>query len=134
MNTEEKLRQYILSKNRSLLEFTKSIDMPYGTIQSIFKRGIMNSSVDNIIKICVALGISADELTEGNIVPVSPNTENKKIDIVDIQHEIIFQVKDYEKLCLDGIQITEEEADFIIDSSFIVIEQLRNRRKRKDLN
>ena len=71
MTTEEKLRAFILSKYKSVLEFTQAIDMPYGTIQSIFKRGIQNSSVTNIIKICQALGISTDDLAQGNIVPAS---------------------------------------------------------------
>jgi len=70
MTTEEKLKQFILTKYRSVNEFTKSINMPYGTMSSIFKRGIDNSSVTNIIKICNALEISADELANGNIVPI----------------------------------------------------------------
>ena len=70
MTIEEKLREYILSHYHSLLEFTESIGMPYGTIQSIFKRGINNSSITNIIKICKALHISADALSDGEIVPV----------------------------------------------------------------
>lgn len=68
MTTEEKLKQFILSKHKSVHEFTQSINMPYGTMSSIFKRGIENSSVTNIIKICNALQISADELAKGNIV------------------------------------------------------------------
>ena len=72
MTTEEKLRDLILTQYKSLLEFTESINMPYGTLQSIFKRGIYNSSVTNIIKICESLGISTDELAKGNIVPLSP--------------------------------------------------------------
>ena len=75
MTTEEKLKQFILTKHRSVNEFTKSINMPYGTMSSIFKRGIDNSSVTNIIKICNALEISADELANGNIVPVEKNPE-----------------------------------------------------------
>jgi hypothetical protein len=48
--------------------------MPYTTIDSIFKRKIANSSVSNVIKICKALGISADELADGKIVPVIQTT------------------------------------------------------------
>ena len=75
MTTEEKLKQFILTKHRSVNEFTKSINMPYGTMSRIFKRGIDNSSVTNIIKICNALEISADELANGNIVPVVKDPE-----------------------------------------------------------
>ncbi len=85
MTTEEKLKQYILSKHRSVHEFTQSIGMPYGTMSSIFKRGIDNSSVTNIIKICNALHISADELANGNIVPITkePDEATNIEDIFD---------------------------------------------------
>ena len=52
MNTEEKLKDLILSRYNSIREFTISIDMPYTTMDSIFRRGIGNSNVTNIIKIC----------------------------------------------------------------------------------
>lgn len=81
MTTEEKLKQYILTKHKSVLEFTQSIDMPYGTMSSIFRRGIDNSSVTNIIRICNALNISTDELAKGNIVPVE-KAESTRIEDV----------------------------------------------------
>lgn len=89
MTTEEKLKNYILSSYRSVHEFTQSIDMPYGTMASIFKRGINNSSVTNIIKICSALEISTDELANGNIVPIIKTTSTKVEDIIKkVKHEI----------------------------------------------
>ena len=42
--------------------------MPNSTLDNIFRRGVLNSSVTNIIKICNALEISADELADGKIV------------------------------------------------------------------
>jgi transcriptional regulator with XRE-family HTH domain len=66
--TEDLLKEYVLSNYKSLREFSIAIGMPYSTMDSIFKRGIDNSSVTNVIRICKALGISADELAKGFIV------------------------------------------------------------------
>lgn len=65
--SEDKLREYILSKYKSIREFTVAIDMPYSTIDSIFKRGIRKASVDNLLKICDFLNISTDALINGEI-------------------------------------------------------------------
>lgn len=67
MSIEEQLRELILSKYASIRAFSIAIDMPYSTLDSIFKRGVENASVSNIIRICNALTISADALAEGTI-------------------------------------------------------------------
>lgn len=73
MTTEEKLKEYIIEKYKSLRNFvnTSGIDIPYTTIDGIFKRGLNNSGISNVIKLCDALNISVDELVKGNIVPIS---------------------------------------------------------------
>lgn len=65
--SEDKLKEYILSKYKSIREFALAIEMPYSTIDSIFKRGIRKASVDNIIRICDFLGLSTDALIDGRI-------------------------------------------------------------------
>lgn len=67
MSTEQKLKEFIMSRYSSMREFSIALGMPYSTIDSIFKRGLENASVANIIKICNHLSISADELAEGRI-------------------------------------------------------------------
>lgn len=68
MTIEEKLRLYILDRYKSLREFSLEIDIPYTTVDSIFKRGVSKANVLNIIKICSALGIQAEPLLDGEIV------------------------------------------------------------------
>ncbi|OLR58258.1 hypothetical protein BHF70_00610 [Anaerostipes sp. 494a] len=65
--SEDKLKELILSKYKSIREYTNEINMPYSTLDSIFKRGIRKASVDNLIKICNSLNISADALVDGRI-------------------------------------------------------------------
>ena len=87
MTIEERLKELILKRYHSVREFTIENDIPYTTVHSIFKRGIGNSSVTNVIKICKALGISADALADGEIVPVKKHTAtllNDRIEVKDI--------------------------------------------------
>jgi DNA-binding transcriptional regulator YhcF (GntR family) len=44
--------------------FAEEIGIPPTTLQSMLTRGIGKASVDNVIKICRALGITVDELQE----------------------------------------------------------------------
>jgi predicted transcriptional regulator len=64
---EEQLKDFILSKYRSILEFTKLACLPYSTVDNIFKRGMQNSNVFTLITICRTLGISIDDLVQGEI-------------------------------------------------------------------
>lgn len=68
MTIEQELKELILSRYKSVRDFSISIEMPYSTIDSIFKRGVANASITNIIKICETLFISADDLARGKIV------------------------------------------------------------------
>lgn len=70
--TELLLKSYILEQYKSILEFSKSINMPYSTLDNIFKRGVLNANIDNIFKICGALNISAEELGNGRITLLNP--------------------------------------------------------------
>lgn len=72
MKVEERIKELILSKYKSLRDFINNsgIDMPYTTLDGILKRGVSNASISNILKLCKALNISADELSKGNIVPL----------------------------------------------------------------
>lgn len=129
MTTEEKLKEFILSKYKSVLEFTQSINMPYGTIASIFRRGIGNSSVTNIIKICQALGISADELAEGNIVSVSKiiETPQKVEDIIsNAKQELINGTH----LTLNDEELTETDVANMVLSLDMIIEIEKQRKSQ----
>lgn len=69
--TERELKQYILSKYKSIREFTLVAGLPYSTVDNALKRGVNNVNITTIIKICQCLGISADGLANGVIIPVS---------------------------------------------------------------
>lgn len=61
MTREEFLKNSILEVD-TIKGFAASIDMPYTTLLSILKN-VGGASIDNILKICKGLHISADYLT-----------------------------------------------------------------------
>ena len=67
MSIELELKDLILSKYKSLREFSIKIDMPYSTIDTILKRGVDKANINNVIRICKELNIDVEALDEGKI-------------------------------------------------------------------
>ncbi|MFR4352481.1 MAG: XRE family transcriptional regulator [Roseburia sp.] len=97
--SEDALKEFILSKYKSIREFTMDADMPYSTVDSIFKRGLRKSSVDNLILICEHLGISADALLDGKIesspTDNQPQTIAAHFDGDDYTEEELNKIKEF---------------------------------------
>jgi hypothetical protein len=112
--------------------------MPYTTIDSIFKRKIANSSVSNVIKICKALGISADELADGRIVPISEVIslrENYREIGEQLQH-FKNELSQMENLTIDGDPIDDEALEVLshgIDVSYETVKRY-NKNHNKTYN
>ncbi len=68
MTIEEQLKHLILAQYKSIRAFSKAVGLPNPTVESILKRGLENASVGNVIKICKFLRISADGLSDGEII------------------------------------------------------------------
>lgn len=130
MTTEDKLRQYILTKYRSLREFSQEIQMPYSTISTIMNKGIQGTSVNKIITICQALGISTDDLAEGRIVPLNRNITTTKVEdlIDDLKHKLM----NTENLTIDDKPATDEELQAVINALEISLEIGKRNMKEKD--
>lgn len=56
------LRGLIENTGMSFRKFSAVAGIPYTTLLSILDRGVGKASVDNILKICRALGITTEEL------------------------------------------------------------------------
>jgi hypothetical protein len=130
MNIEEKVKELILSRYNSIREFTIAIDIPYTTMDSIFKRGIGNSSISNVIKICKALNISVDALADGEIVPYK-TTLTDLTNRIEIK-ELLSDTKDIlirsDNLLLDGKPLSKSERDSIINAMEVGVEITRKNR------
>lgn len=127
MSIEEKLKEYILMQYKSIREFVSVVGLPYTTVDGILKRGIMKSSVENILKICSVLGISADELANNRIVPVNSNKASHDLG------EMLLFVKTNRLssvFTLDAIPLNEQELNDFIDSADLLLDMIRRRRAR----
>ncbi|HCH59937.1 helix-turn-helix domain-containing protein [Leuconostoc lactis] len=62
MNREMYLKELIESKYGTVRNFSEQIGVPYTTIRSIIERGVLNAKMQNIINICVGLGITPEQL------------------------------------------------------------------------
>ncbi len=73
--TETKLKEIIIERYGSLKKFCEIIGMPWTTLDSILKRGIINSNISNVMKITKELGFDTESLVQGIFTPaVSRNT------------------------------------------------------------
>lgn len=73
---EDKLKDLIIERYGSVRQFSFSINIPYTTVDSILKRGIDNSNVGNVIKMCKALNISIDNLLDNKEIISNVNFDN----------------------------------------------------------
>lgn len=125
MTIEEELKKLIIDRYGTLKNFVDQTTLKYSTVDSILKRGIRNSNVQNIIEICNTLSISVDELAHGRITPISSleNTTPGR----EFTH-----IKAYYSLfsMLDGKKLTKEELEFLQDGTDLLIEQLRKKRTK----
>lgn len=132
MSIEEKLKEYILAHYKSIREFTKTVDMPYTTVDGILKRGIANSSIGNVLKICKELNISADELANEKIVPLNkePTPHVFIADIPDMIEYMRNNPEEFYDLTVDGKPLDNLEWETMLNSMTLTIEFIRNNRKR----
>lgn len=134
MTIEEKLKDYILSNYKSLRNFVNSsgIDLPYSTIDGMLKRGIGNATIDNVLKICKTLNISADELANNRIVPINTTIQSRSY-MTDIDKIIEYtkrNIHEYNDLTIDGQSMSENEIEMLLDGLDIAIGIIKRNRKR----
>lgn len=126
MTIEEKLKEYIISNYKSLRNFVKTsgVGVPYSTIDGILKRGIGCASIDNVFKICDALGISADALIDGQILP--KNEPHKKE--IDLRQAFSWMSNQY-ILMVDNIPLSRKESYLMQGYIDFAIELLQKNRQ-----
>lgn len=104
MNIEEEIKRIVITKYGSIRQFANDIEIPYTTIQSIFNRGINNAGMQNVIKICQALGIDTDALAEGRIE--ERKTHDNLVTVSEKEH-----IKKYRSLSEHGKKMADSFLD-----------------------
>ena len=101
MTIEEQLKELIIKKHTSVLQFTQKFEIPYSTMTSLFSRGVNKTNINTIIKVRQALNISADELAAGRITPVQHFDLNVEyVDLSKLSEENQARLKDYYEMLL----------------------------------
>lgn len=96
MEFENALKLVIKQQYGSVRAFSKSIGMPYSTIDNIFKRGIMRVSVQVVLEICEALNIDVEKIRDKTLVFKDNIKEN---DLLSDEKQLI---SDYRELSAQG--------------------------------
>ncbi len=104
MSIEEEIKRIVITKYGSIRQFANDIEIPYTTIQSIFNRGINNAGMQNVIKICQALGIDTDALAEGKIE--ERKTHDNLVTVSEKEH-----IKKYRTLSEHGKKMADSFLD-----------------------
>lgn len=80
MNELEKhIKEMIIDSYGSMKNFCDVIDMPWTTLDSILKRGFMNSNIGNVLKITKELKISSEALAHGQIKSAASASSSENI-------------------------------------------------------
>ena len=109
---EKELRELIERRYGSVRQLSIEIDMPASTINSILKRGIANSNVENVLKICSALGIRPEIFSS-----LIENTDDKYKEIVSI-YKKLDQTRQEKVLNFASDQLAEQEQENTVSSIF----------------
>ena len=127
MTIEERLKEYILSRFGTIKDFSRKCGLPYGTVIAILRRGIANSTLDNVLTMCRVLGISADELAEGEgrIVLISDTeTPLQSTDLVPALREMI-ATGNY---TIGGKEITGDDVETLTSALEIAVAMIKRRK------
>lgn len=123
MTIEEKLKETILNRYGSVVKFAEDAGLSNSTVATILTRGIHKASIDNILKICKTLGISADELAQDRIVPTYEKLHAADInDLLAIINSNVY---------IDEKKLNEDETKILLFAIEAAAEFIRRNRGMK---
>ncbi len=131
MTVEENVKKMILNQYSTVREFAKEANIPYGTICGILRRGFGNSNVENVLKICKALNISADELGEGRIVSITKSITSQSIELDGMIQDFKIKIQNY-NLIANGKKTNQEDIELLFDTIDIGVELIKKRINRRE--
>ena len=119
MTIEERLKNHINSKYESVNDFCVRSGIPNSTLQTVFTRGITNTSSKTIFRVCDALSLDPQALYAGEIKSTKkrPRSEDAPEDVI----EYIARMED-KTLTYKGDELTEEQKKMIVFGSRIAVE------------
>lgn len=103
---EDKLKKIIIEKYSSVKQFAEKINVPYTTVDTILKRGVDNSNVVNVIKMCKELNISVDKLIDEHKIvylKIADNEFDKQVEQIALDNGIKIIVDKNAPLTAQGV-------------------------------
>jgi transcriptional regulator with XRE-family HTH domain len=79
LDNKAKVLAELIDRRGSRRAFAEEIGIPPTTLQSMLTRGVGRASIDNVIKVCRALGITVEQLEE--------MAKNDDIETIAAHHE-----------------------------------------------
>lgn len=73
---EVKLRNAILERYRSVRAFCNAHNLPYSTIDNVFKRGVDSVSISTATQLCTALNLDLAAFGKGQIAPLREDAQS----------------------------------------------------------
>ncbi len=107
MTIEERLKEMMIQKSGSVNKFAHECGLSTSTVATMFTRGANKTNVNTIVKICKALNISADELSDGRITSLPDLTVNGIVVDIDLNEENRVKLVEYARK-LKAIQDMED--------------------------
>jgi DNA-binding Xre family transcriptional regulator len=99
MDRKAEILSALIDKRGSRRAFAEEIGIPPTTLQSMLTRGVGGASIDNVIKVCRALGLTVDKLEE--------MAQNNSVETVAAHHdgnkwseEELNEIEDFKKFIL----------------------------------
>lgn len=111
MDAKAKVLAELIDRRGSRRSFAESIGLPPTTLQSMLTRGVGRASIDNVMKVCRALGITVEQLE----AMAQSWEEHRRIDTIAAHH--------------DGEDWTEEELEEI--ERFKAFVRMKREQKQK---
>ena len=84
---EDEIKAIIMLEYGSINNFCKQFDFPWSTVKAMLTRGINNSSVSNVIKLCDALNLDVEELTKGKLINKHLKESNNDYVVISCTYE-----------------------------------------------
>lgn len=91
MAIEDDLKKFVLSKHKSVRAFALACDMPYSTIDNMFKRGVSGTSLSNVKCICKVLNIDINAFSKNEIKLIVENNPNLDSTQLTIEEENLIE-------------------------------------------
>lgn len=106
MTLEEQLKKEILGKYKSVRAFTTAINVPYSTLDSVFKRGITNAGVSTMIRVFGALDLDVESISSGKLERKASNYGIQSLELTAQEQGHIQKYRfldPYGKEAVDGV-------------------------------